>query len=121
MFNHERLDVYRMAVQFDAMILKLLPRRGLRALKDQLERASCSVMACIAEGAGRWAPAEKRHFYSIARGSATECAAHLDALRNRQKIRPSDYQECRNVLLSIVRILTKLSINHPEPELEPEP
>jgi four helix bundle protein len=72
-------------------------------------------MACIAEGAGRWPPAEKRHFYGIARGSATECAAHLDALRNRGLVGAADYQECRKLLLSIVRILTKLSAPPQDP------
>jgi hypothetical protein len=51
----EKLDVYQMAVRFDALVCKLLPR--LVSLRP----------------AG-----EKRHFYGIARGSATECAAHLD-------------------------------------------
>src|SRR5262245_33395756 len=108
MFNHEKLDVYQLALRFDALMVKLLSRRGARVLRDQIERASSSVMACIAEAAGRWPPAEKRHFYGIARGSATECAAHVDALRNRGIINASDYRECRQLLLSIVSILTKL-------------
>ena len=70
-------------------------------------------MACIAEGAGRRTPAEKRHFYAIARGSATECAAHLDALRTRNLIDQSQAAEGRSLLLSIVRMLSKLST--PEP------
>ena len=115
MFNHEKLDVYRMAVQFDKMLCAILPKRGSRALRDQAERASGSVMACIAEGAGRWPAAEKRHFYGIARGSATECAAHLDALRNRKLLSPEQYDECRSLLLSIVKILSKLSQPPSEP------
>jgi four helix bundle protein len=113
MFNHEKLDVYSMAVKFDSMVVGLVPVRGNRGLRDQIERASASVMACIAEGAGRWQPAEKRHFYGIARGSATECAALLDALRNRKLIKPDEYQEGRTLLLSVVRILSKLSAPDP--------
>jgi four helix bundle protein len=109
MFSHEKLDVYRMAVRFDDILCRILPKRGHRSLREQAERASNSIMACIAEGAGRWPAAEKRHFYGIARGSATECAAHLDALRNRQLILARDYEECRAILLSIVKILSKLS------------
>jgi four helix bundle protein len=93
----------------DAIVGKLLPHRGHRAARDQLERASASVLACIAEGAGRWLPGEKRHFYSIARGSAAECAAHLDILRNRKLINTEDYADSRDLLLNVVRILTKLS------------
>src|SRR5262249_11954824 len=109
MFNHESLEVYQIAVRFDGILATALPRRGYRALRDQIERASSSVMANISEGAGRWAPAEKRHFYGIARGSATECAALLDVLRNRRLLKEHDYRECRQSLLSIVRILTRLS------------
>jgi four helix bundle protein len=115
MFNHEKLDVYRMAVRFDRLVVKLVPRRGSRVLREQIERASSSVMACIAEGAGRWPSAEKRHFYGIARGSATECAAHLDALKNRGAISVTDYEECRELLLSIVKIMTTLSAPPKEP------
>ena len=121
MFNHERLDVYRFALEFDQRICGLLPRKGIRALRDQIDRASASVLACIAEGAGRWSAAEKRHFYGIARGSATECVALLDALRHRGAISEGDSEKCRALLLSIVRILSKLSAPLPDPELEPEP
>jgi four helix bundle protein len=113
MFDHERLDVYRMAVEFDGTVCKLLPRRGHAALRDQIERASASVMANIAEGAGRWAPGEKRHFYGIARGSATECVALLDALKNRGCVSDQARETCRDLLMNIVRILSKLCAPNP--------
>ena len=84
-----------------------------------MDRASGSVVACIAEGAGRRAPTEKRHFYAIARGSATECAALLELLRNRVALKAETYRECRS-LLSVVRILSVLSAPPPKPP-EPEP
>jgi four helix bundle protein len=113
MFDHERLDVYRIAVEFDGAVCKLLPRRGHGALRDQMERASASVMANIAEGAGRWAPAEKRHFYGIARGSATECVALLDALKNRSCVSDQGRETCRVLLMNIVRILSRLCAPNP--------
>src|SRR5262244_89290 len=81
--DHERLEVYHLALQFHALAGTLVPRRGLRAVRDQLERASLGVVLCIAEGAGRTAGADKRRFYEMARGSATESAAVLDVLRVR--------------------------------------
>src|SRR5215813_13400407 len=81
--DHERLEVYHLALDFHALAVKLVPRRGWRAVRDQLERASLGVVLCIAEGAGRTAGADKRRFYEIARGSATESAAVLDVLRVR--------------------------------------
>ncbi len=120
MFDHERLEVYRLALRFDCLMVGLVPRRGFSSLRDQVERAGTSIVACIAEGAGRRSPADKRHFYAVARGSATECASLLDLLRNRRLLREPDYQECRALLLSVVRILSKLS-TPTQPELEPEP
>ena len=115
MFDHERLEVFEIALRFDRLVTSLFPPRGARILKDQTDRASGSVVACIAEGAGRRAPAEKRHFYAIARGSATECAALLELLRNRVEIPPDKYRECRALLLSVVRILSVLSAPPPTP------
>ena len=54
--------MYRHALQFHALAITLVPRRGLRALRDQLERASLGIVLCIAEGAGRTAGADKRRF-----------------------------------------------------------
>src|ERR687892_423172 len=75
--DHERLHVYALALEFHALASSLLPRRGFRTIRDQLERASLSVVLCIAEGAGRTSGPDKRRFYEMARGSATESAALL--------------------------------------------
>jgi len=47
----------------------------LAALRDQLHRASISVVLNIAGGAGRFSAPDKARFSAIARGSATECGA----------------------------------------------
>jgi four helix bundle protein len=118
MLDHERLEVYQFAVRFDRLVVGFGAFRARRDLREQLERASVGVMACIAEGAGRRSPAEKRHYYAMARGSATECAAHLDALRTRNLIDTAQLTDGKSLLLSIVRMLTRLSTRH---ENEPEP
>jgi four helix bundle protein len=46
-------------------------------LRDQLQRASVSVMTNIAEGFERTSPAEKLHFYNIARASCGEVRSLL--------------------------------------------
>jgi hypothetical protein len=74
-FEHEWLDVYIVAREFQSLVPQLVPRRGFASLRDQLDRASSSVLLNVAEGAGRFARAEKAHFYLIARGSAMESAA----------------------------------------------
>jgi hypothetical protein len=42
--DHERLDVYRAALEFVPLALSLVPRQGERALLDQLERACHSIV-----------------------------------------------------------------------------
>ena len=74
------LDAYRVAVDFQLLAASICSGRRLGALRDQLDRASVSVVLNIAEGSGRFGPADKAHFYLIARGSAMECLAALSLL-----------------------------------------
>lgn len=63
------LDVYRMTENG-----KFAKDFGLR---DQIRRASVSVMANIAEGHGRRSNIEFANFLNVARGSAHEVQSHL--------------------------------------------
>ncbi len=73
----ETLDVYR--VSLDACRACTPVAASLPAnLKDQLLRASSSVVLNIAEGFGSSSRGVKRRHYEIARGSAVECIAVLD-------------------------------------------
>jgi four helix bundle protein len=93
-----RLDAYRLAVEFDALVSGF----GLTGpLRDQLQRASSSVALCLAEGYGRKAPREKRHLYSVASASARECAAVLELLASRQP--ELDTVQARGVLARVIR------------------
>ncbi len=79
-FDHERLDVYRAALDFVVIandIVEQLPR-GRGHLSDQLTRASISIVLNIAEGAGKHSKPDKRRYYLTAAGSATVSAAILD-------------------------------------------
>src|SRR5262245_19766530 len=104
----DRLDCFRVAVAFQAMAADLCSQRGLGALRDQLDRASVSVVLNIAEGAGRRTPADKAHFFTIARGSATECAAVLELLAVRCLLTPEAHRHGRGLLIRIVQMLTRL-------------
>ena len=112
MLDAEKLHVYRLAVQFQALANRLVPRqRGelLATLRDQLDRASVSIVLNIAEGAGRFSPPDKSRFYSIARGSATECGAILDLLLARHLVAESLHREARSLIVRIVQMLTRLA------------
>src|SRR5262245_19770800 len=100
-FEHERLDAYRAAVEFlvfaDA-VASALPR-GRAYLADQLRRAAASIPVNIAEGAGEFSAAEKARFYRMARRSATESAALLDACGSLQLCEGSLREGGRALLL----------------------
>jgi four helix bundle protein len=100
----ERLDCYKLALDFQ-LLAGSLARRASATLRNQLERASVSIVLNIAEGAGRRSPQDKARFYSIARGSATECAAITDLLRRRGLA----LEACRTGRHQIVRIVQMLS------------
>ena len=76
MIDLYRLDVFRVGCEFVDSIRGLAGKNA--ELRDQLDRASSSVVLNVAEGAGRTTTPDKRRFYLIARGSAYECAAIID-------------------------------------------
>jgi four helix bundle protein len=83
-------------------------KRGCAELRDQLDRASISIVLNIAEGCGRRSPADKARFYSMARGSATECAAILDLLGVRGLVDDRLRKRARALLVRVVQMLTRL-------------
>src|SRR5437867_8506444 len=108
LLDAEKLDVYRVALEFQAIAGQLVPKRGCAELRDQLDRASISIVLNIAEGCGRRSPADKGRFYSMARGSATECAAILDLLRARGIADERLRNRARALLVRVVQMLTQL-------------
>ncbi|MGE0455889.1 MAG: four helix bundle protein [Vicinamibacteria bacterium] len=106
--EHDRLDAYRVSLEFQQLAARLCRGRGLGALRDQLDRASVSICLNTAEGAGRSSSGEKVQFFSIARGSATESAAALDLLLARGLISPADHRRGRSLLIRIVSMLVGL-------------
>jgi four helix bundle protein len=109
-FDHEKLEVYQVARELNrevAMLLAALPR-GHAESKENLSRATKSITRNIAEGGGRWRPADKIRFYHIARGSATECAAGLDELIDTGAIPATRSQAARDLAPRVVAMLIKL-------------
>ncbi len=102
-----RLDCYRVSLSFCELAARLIPR-GHRELRDQLTRASLSIPLNIAEGVGRRSPAEKAHFFAIARGSAMECGAIVDAARSLGLVSVGTAKEAGWLVVRLVQMLTKL-------------
>ena len=111
---HERLDCYRLALEFLELAEQLTRRlpRTKGQLGDQLARASEGLVLCIAESAGaEHKSAEQRRYFRAARGSAFECSAILDICRIRKIGSAELLSRGRNLLVRIVRMLTKLAHN----------
>jgi len=80
MLDYERLDVYKKAIEFFSIAIKIMDKlpKGYSSLNDQFKRASLSIGLNIAEGSGKIKVFDRRRYYSIARGSAMESGAILD-------------------------------------------
>lgn len=102
-----KLDCYNVALEFQLVSARLLPKAH-PVLRDQLERASVSIVLNIAEGAGRRSRRDKARFYTMARGSAMECAAVLDVLYLRGLADAADYRRGHALLVRVVQMLSKL-------------
>ena len=76
-FDHENLDVYRLALEVARGCPALRIATGRSPLRDQLQRSADSVVLNIAEGRSRGGDAGRNHD-RIASGSAAEACAALD-------------------------------------------
>ena len=108
-FDHEKLDVYRKSIGFCAWVGDFLPTVIQKtAAKDQLDRASTSVPLNIAEGKGKFSVKDRARFLEMARGSALECAAALDALVARKLATAEQVADAKTQLAAIVRMMIGL-------------
>jgi four helix bundle protein len=107
LLDAERLIVYGVALEFQ-LLASALALRADAIVRDQLRRASLSIVLNIAEGAGQRSRAQKRHLYSIARGSAMESAAILDVLRGHGVASHVEWRQARAHVVRVVQMLTKL-------------
>ena len=78
------------------------------AFRDQLERAASSIALTLAEGCARRTRRDRHHFFSIAQGSAMECAAAIDILRVTGCHGQADATRAKHKLTRIVQMLVGL-------------
>lgn len=111
-FDHERLHVYQVSIEFVSWADRLLdgPLDGKRGtVVKQLERASTSIPLNIAEGNGKRSRKDRCRYLDIARGSALESAACLDVFVARKALAPADVAAGKDLLRRIVEMLSKLT------------
>ena len=108
-FGHEKLDVYRTAIEYVGWAYRLCERlKEHRNARDQLLRASQAIPLNIAEGNGKGTEGDRRRYFEIARGSALECGAVQDVLEVCGAISPTENEEAKKLLDRIVAMLTRL-------------
>jgi four helix bundle protein len=108
-FDHEKLNVYQVALEFNGWVGDLLATvEAKAAAKDQLDRAATSIPLNLAEGNGKFSRRDRARFFDIARGSALEAAASLDVLVSRKVITHAQVVAAKEQLVRIVNMLMGL-------------
>ncbi|MEX1040428.1 MAG: four helix bundle protein [Pirellulaceae bacterium] len=109
-FQFEKLLVYQKSIDFADDICTSTEQfsRGYGFLVDQLNRASLSIAANIAEGNGRFTKADRKHFFIIARGSVQECVPLLELARRRGLIEEGQHAKLKEQLEEISKMLSGL-------------
>ncbi len=113
-FDHEKLDVYQLELEFIAWVTPLIEEvkasagSKVREICNHLDRASLSALFNTAEGNGKRQSKLRGRFFDDARGSAAECAACLDALVAKGVCRDDRVDIGKALLYRIISMLTKL-------------
>jgi four helix bundle protein len=107
MFDFEKLHVYKKSKEFNLKIKKeVLSLVNLeKATKDQLRRASLSIVLNIAESTSRFSEADKKNFFVISRGSLIESMAVLDLMKDEMILCKEKYLEFYNKGEELSKIL----------------
>ena len=98
------LDVYKLGEQLSDMIwddYDSWPEKAQRTIGYQVIRSSDSISINIAEGYGRYTPADRKTFYRYSRGSFEETKGWLRKASRRKLIhheRMEKYQHAIDVL-----------------------
>ena len=114
MLDHEKLVVYRQELIFltwvsEFMIdLSRVTIASTREVRDQLDRASISILLNTAEANGRRRGQQRAKYFDDARGSAVECGACLDAAAAKKFVAKDRIDEGKEILVGIVSMLVKL-------------
>jgi len=114
-FDHERLEVYQLELDFITWLTPFLVKIkqapasvSIAEVLNQIDRVSISALLNTAEGNGRRALQSRAKFFDDARGSATECAACLDAMVAKQLCDKEEIGQGKEMLLRAVSVLSKL-------------
>lgn len=105
-FDFQKLEVYKKAKTFHVECNAILRAcRNQRHVKDQLARASYSIVLNIAEGSGRMSPNDRRNFFTMARASIFECVAIFDIMLLENQIDSHQHEKQMEVSIELSKML----------------
>lgn len=114
MLSFHNLEVYKKIYVLNGRVYSFLKQNNELPpfMKNQLSRATISIMLNIAEGCGRPTSKDRRNFYVIARSSAFECASIIEFLHSQEEISLRNkeewlaaYEEISKMLFSMIKKL----------------
>jgi four helix bundle protein len=108
----EDIQAWQKARQVTRMIYEVTAEgqfAGDYGLRDQIRRASVSIMANIAEGFGRRSDKEFANFLNIAHGSVSEVQSHLYVALDLNYIGQTSFTKLNNLLDEISRMTLVLA------------
>ena len=109
MFDFEKFTVYIKSEEYyQLLVTDIFSKKIDKNIRDQLQRASTSILLNIAEWSWKYSKAEKRNFYTIARWSVFECVAILRILKIEKIITEETFAKIYNILEEIWKMLSGL-------------
>jgi len=110
-FDHEKLDVYKVSLEFNATVTPLVSNlNGIhRHNRDQLIRSAQSILLNIAEGNGKRSTKDRIRYFEIARGSAMESAGALDLLVATKGASQEQVKRSKELLHRVVSMLSRMT------------
>jgi len=106
--GYKELECYkeaRLLRIFVSQLSKKFPEAEKFMLNAQIINASRSISANIAEGYGRFTYTDMRHFFIIARGSATETMEHLNTAYDERYISLDDFNEGSSKCELVIKLI----------------
>jgi four helix bundle protein len=106
--SHRELLIWERGMSLTDRIEELvseLPLGERGRLGDQMIRAARSVPANIAEGHGRFTPADFARFLTIAHGSLTELDTHLEVAKRRAFITAEQWTAIDGQVQELARMI----------------
>ena len=111
MFNFEKLDVWRKAIDFAGLIYsetRSFPLEERFGLTNQLRRAAISVSSNIAEGSSRSSKSDFARFVEIATGSVFEVVSQAFIAQRQRFLSEDQFRDIYTDAEELSRMLSGL-------------